>query len=80
MTDTRDGGGAGAAGAGGAGSGPTANDRMKAGFGGMFWYSVAAAAVLHLAVGRMEELVGVELPPEVVIPPAPEQIVRPAHR
>jgi periplasmic protein TonB len=70
---------------------PTANDRLKARFGDMLWYSVAGAAVLHLALfaffpnltaadmtGRMDELVAIELPPEVVIPPPPEQIARPA--
>jgi periplasmic protein TonB len=69
----------------------TANDRLKAEFGDWLWYSVAGAAVLHLTLfaffpnmtaadyrGRTDELTAIELPPEIEIPPPPEQIARPA--
>jgi periplasmic protein TonB len=69
----------------------TANDRFKRGFGDWFYYSVAAAAMLHLMLfaffptltaadytGRTDELVAVDIPDEIVIPPPPEQIARPA--
>jgi periplasmic protein TonB len=71
--------------------GHTANDRLKAEAADWFWYSVAGAAVLHLALfaffptltaadytGRTDELVAVDIPDEIVIPPPPEQIARPA--
>jgi protein TonB len=69
----------------------TANDRFKRGFGDWFWYSVAGAAVLHLVLfaffprltaadftGRTDELVAIDIPDEIDIPPPPEQIARPA--
>jgi periplasmic protein TonB len=69
----------------------TANDRFKRGFGSWFWGSVAAAAVLHFMIlafwpdltaadvsFRTHELEAIELPPEIEIPPPPEQIARPA--
>ncbi|HSJ05675.1 MAG TPA: energy transducer TonB [Longimicrobiales bacterium] len=69
----------------------TANDRFKRGFSDWFWYSIAVAAVVHLVmfafwpemtsadVGvRSDELTAIELPPEIEIPPPPEQIARPA--
>jgi periplasmic protein TonB len=69
----------------------TANDRFKRGFGDWFWYSIAMAAVFHLVLfafwpemtsadyaGRSEELTAIDLPPEIEIPPPPEQIARPA--
>jgi periplasmic protein TonB len=69
----------------------TANDQFKRGFGDWFWYSIAMAAVFHLVMfafwpemtsadvsGRSEELTAIELPPEIEIPPPPEQIARPA--
>jgi periplasmic protein TonB len=69
----------------------TANDQFKRGFGDWFWYSIAMAAVIHLVMfafwpemtsadmsGRSEELTAIELPPEIEIPPPPEQIARPA--
>jgi periplasmic protein TonB len=69
----------------------TANDRFKRGFGDWFWYSIAGAAMLHLVLfaffpnltaadytGRTDELTAVDLPPEIEIPPPPEQIARPA--
>lgn len=69
----------------------TANDQFKRGFSDWFWYSIAVAAVFHLVMfafwpemtsadmaGRSEELTAIELPPEIEIPPPPEQIARPA--
>lgn len=69
----------------------TANDRLKSSFGAWFWGSVAVAALLHGAVIAFwpdmqaadygivsSEMAAVELPPEVEIPPPPEQIQRPA--
>lgn len=69
----------------------TANDRFKSDFNDWFWYSVAGAAMLHLAffalfpsltaadyAGRTDELVAIELPEQIDIPPPPEQIARPA--
>lgn len=69
----------------------TANDQFKRGFSDWFWYSIAVAAVVHLVmfafwpemtsadVGvRSDELTAIELPPEIEIPPPPEQIARPA--
>jgi periplasmic protein TonB len=69
----------------------TANDKFKRGFSDWFWYSIAVAAVVHLVmfafwpemtsadVGiRSDELTAIELPPEIEIPPPPEQIARPA--
>jgi TonB family protein len=73
------------------GFGPTANDRLKDSFSSWFWGSVAVAAVVHgLVIGFWPEMTAadvsigdrsitaVELPPEVKIPPPPEQIQRPA--
>jgi periplasmic protein TonB len=69
----------------------TANDQFKRGFGDWFWYSIAVAAMVHLVMfafwpemtaadvsGRSEELTAIDLPPEIEIPPPPEQIARPA--
>jgi protein TonB len=69
----------------------TANDRFKDGFNNWFWGSIAAAAVLHFMIFAFwpematadtsysaEELTAIELPPEIEIPPPPEQIARPA--
>ncbi len=69
----------------------TANDRLKNSFNNWFWGAVALAALIHFAViaffPDMEaadygivsaELEAIELPPEVEIPPPPEQIQRPA--
>ncbi|NLG62180.1 MAG: energy transducer TonB [Candidatus Cloacimonetes bacterium] len=68
-----------------------ANDRFKQGFGNWFWGSLLVAAVLHFLMFAFwpemstadvsfttEELEAIELPPEVEIPPPPEQIARPA--
>jgi periplasmic protein TonB len=69
----------------------TANDRMKQRAGDWFWYSVAGAAGLHLMLfalfpsltaadytGRTDELVAIDIPDQIEIPPPPEQIARPA--
>ena len=69
----------------------TANDRFKRSFGSWFWGSMIAATALHFAVlafwPNMEatdwsfsadEMEAIELPPEIEIPPPPEQIARPA--
>ncbi len=69
----------------------TANDQFKQGYGDWVWGGVIAAVVLHFglfvlvrpfqaadlgAVG--DEVEVVDLPPEVEIPPPPQQIARPA--
>lgn len=69
----------------------TANDRFKRGFGDWFWYSIAGAAVLHMALFalfpnltaadarvRSDELIAIDIPDQIEIPPPPEQIARPA--
>jgi protein TonB len=69
----------------------TANERFKRGFGNWFWGSMIAATVLHFAFFQFfpdltaedvsftaDELEAIELPPEIEIPPPPEQIARPA--
>ena len=69
----------------------TANDRFKSGFGNWFWGSIVAAVLVHFMMFAFwptmtaadssfatEELTAIELPPEVEIPPPPEQIARPA--
>lgn len=70
----------------------TANDRFKRSFGSWFWGSMVAATFIHFAVMAfwpnlqasdmsfaMEEITAIELPPEIEIPPPPEQISRPAN-
>lgn len=69
----------------------TANDRFKRSFGSWFWGSMTAAVLLHAAIMflfpnmmasdvsfNMDEFEVMELPPEIEIPPPPEQIQRPA--
>lgn len=69
----------------------TANDRFKRSFGTWFWSSMILATVAHFAVFAFwpemtaedvsytaDELVNIELPPEIEIPPPPEAIARPA--
>ncbi len=69
----------------------TANDRFKRSSGSWLWGSVMVATVFHFGLFKffpeltasdvsfgVEEFVAVELPPEVEIPPPPEQISRPA--
>lgn len=69
----------------------TANDRFKRSFGSWFWGSITAAVFMHAAVMfffpnlsaedysfEREELEIIDIPPEVEVPPPPEQIQRPA--
>ena len=69
----------------------TANDRFKQAFSAWFWGSMILATVAHFAVVNYwpelsaqdfslgsEEFLVIELPPDVVIPPEPETIARPA--
>jgi protein TonB len=69
----------------------TANDRFKQGWGNWFWGAVVAATVLHFMLFAFfpqlsaenvaydtEALEAIELPPEIEIPPPPQQIARPA--
>lgn len=69
----------------------TANDRLKKTFSSWFWGSMIAATVLHFGTFALwpelqaedfsftsEEMEAIELPPEVEIPPPPQQISRPA--
>jgi len=70
----------------------TANDRFKRSFSSWFWGSMLAATFVHFAVlafwpdleasdvaFTMDEIEAIELPPEIEIPPPPEQIQRPAE-
>jgi len=69
----------------------TANERLKRTFGTWFWGSMIVATVVHFGTFAMwpeftaedfsfttEELEAIELPPEITIPPPPQQISRPA--
>jgi protein TonB len=69
----------------------TANDRLKGSFTNWFWGSIAIAAMLHFVVlaffpdmtaadasFNARVMDAYEIPPEVEIPPPPEQIQRPA--
>jgi protein TonB len=69
----------------------TANDRFKRSFRSWFWASMILATTLHFAMINLwpeltaqdfsvetDELVVVDLPPEVILPPQPEPIARPA--
>lgn len=69
----------------------TANDRFKDSFGSWFWGSLVVATLLHFAIFAFfpamtaadysfsaEEIATLDLPPEIEIPPPPEQIARPA--
>ena len=69
----------------------TANDRLKRGFTSKFWGSMIAATVVHFVLFAFwpeltaedfsfesTELEAIELPPEIEIPPPPQQIARPA--
>ncbi len=71
--------------------GPTANDRLKQSFQSWFWGSMIAATVIHFGIFAFwpdftaadvsytaDELEAIELPPEIEIPPPPQQISRPA--
>lgn len=69
----------------------TANDRLKSTFSSWFWGSMIAATVLHFGTFALwpelqaedfsftsEEMEAIDLPPEIEIPPPPQQISRPA--
>jgi len=69
----------------------TANDRLKGSFNNWFWGSLAAAAAIHfLLIAFMptavpedwgvvsREMEALEIPPQVEIPPPPQDIPRPA--
>ncbi len=70
----------------------TANDEFKRGFGSWLWGSMIAATVIHYGLFAFwpeleakgvygtvtEEFEMVDMPPEVVIPPPPQAIARPA--
>ena len=69
----------------------TANDRFKNGFGDWFWYSIAGAALFHLALFAVfpelssadvsienETLEAINIPDNIEIPPPPQAIARPA--
>jgi periplasmic protein TonB len=77
--------------AGAGGRGETANERFKRRTGDGFWRALTFAALLHFgflalwpeigtadASFRTDELIAVDIPPEIVIPPPPETIARPA--
>jgi len=70
---------------------PTANEQFKRSFGTWFWGSMVLATILHFCMFYFwpemtaadvsydaEEIVAIELPPEIEIPPPPEAISRPA--
>jgi protein TonB len=69
----------------------TANERLKRTFNSWFWGSMIAATFLHFGTFAFwpeltaddfsfetDELEAIELPPEIEIPPPPQQIARPA--
>lgn len=69
----------------------TANERLKRTFSSWFWGSMIMATVAHFGAFAFwpemaaedisfttEELETIELPPEIEIPPPPQQIARPA--
>ncbi|MEE9208599.1 MAG: energy transducer TonB [Gemmatimonadota bacterium] len=71
--------------------GSTANDRFKSTYSTWTYMGLTAAAVLHFGLFELfptlnaadmsfegDEIKMVDLPPEVTIPPPPEQIARPA--
>jgi protein TonB len=69
----------------------TANERLKQSFSSWFWGSMIAATLMHGGTFAFwpeltaedfsfesEEIAAIELPPEIEIPPPPQQISRPA--
>ena len=69
----------------------TANEQLKRNFSSVFWASMIAATVFHFCTFAFwpeltaadfsfesDELEAIELPPEIEIPPPPQQIARPA--
>jgi protein TonB len=76
---------------GGADSRLTANERFKRSFGAWFWGSMIVATLAHFCFFfffpeltaedvsiNTEQLEAIDLPPEIEIPPPPQQIARPA--
>ena len=72
-------------------AGLTANDKLKRSFSSWFWGSMTLATLLHFSIFAFwpeltaedftfedVELEAIELPPEIEIPPPPQQISRPA--
>ena len=72
-------------------SGETANERLKRTFDSWFWGGMIVSTVLHVSIFAFwpqltaedfsfenTELEMIELPPEIEIPPPPQQIARPA--
>ncbi len=71
--------------------GETANERLKRSFDSWFWGSMIVATVAHFGAFALapqftaadfsftsDELETIEIPPEIEIPPPPQQIARPA--
>ena len=71
--------------------GETANERLKRSFDSWFWGSMIVATVVHFGAFALapqftaadfsftsDELEMIEIPPEIEIPPPPQQIARPA--
>lgn len=71
--------------------GPSANDRLKANFSALFWEALVLATLLHFGLLRFfplmparditlsaTEVRAIDIPPEVEVPPPPEQLARPA--
>jgi protein TonB len=69
----------------------TANDRMKGAYATTFWSGIIVATLLHIGLFAFwpeltaadfsvyaDDLVAIDLPPDIEIPPPPEAIVRPA--
>ena len=69
----------------------TANDRLKRSFSSWFWGSMIVATFVHFSAFAFwpeltaadfsfesDELEAIDLPPEIEIPPPPQQIARPA--
>lgn len=70
---------------------PTANTQLHGAYGRYFWMFTAAALAVHFLIifffvtprgggfeARADELEVIEIPPEIKIPPPPEEIARPA--
>ncbi len=72
-------------------AGATANDEFKRSFSAWFWGSITAATLVHFLVFAFwpsmaaedftmnpDEMITIDIPDEIEIPPPPEQIARPA--
>ena len=70
----------------------TGNDRFKKSFESRFWSSMLAATVLHFMLfqfwpvqtvvgspGDRDDVIVVDLPPDIDIPPPPDEVVRPMN-